>query len=207
MEVVNFLPRVLGALVIFIVGVLIAAGIGKLVEKIFEAIRLDAFVGRLGLNAYFERAHMRLRVSHFLGRLVYWFLLIAFLLAAVNALDLAVFADFLRQVLLYLANVVVAVLIMIATLLLARFVKGIVMAASSGARLTSAGFLASLAWWAVALFGFFAALLQLGIAASLINTIVMGVIAMLALAGGLAFGLGGREAAAEVIRHFREDLR
>lgn len=205
-EVVNFLPNVLGALVIFIVGAIIAAGIGKLIEKIFEALKLDSFLGKVGLNTYFERAHMRLRASHFLGRLVYWFLVIAFLLAAVNALNLTVFADFLQQVLMYLANVVVAVLIMIATFILGNFVKHLVMAAASGARIASAGFLATLAWWAIFLFGFFAALLQLGIAEDLIKTLVMGVIAMLALAGGLAFGLGGRDAAADVIRRFREGL-
>lgn len=205
-QVVAFLPNILGALVIFIVGVIIAAGIGKLVEKIFEALKLDTLLGKVGLNTYFERAHMRLRASHFLGRLVYWFLVVAFLMAAVNALNLAVFADFLQQVLLYLANVVVAVLIMIATFILANFVKNLVLAAASGARVGSAGFLATLSWWAIFLFGFFAALLQLGIAEELIQTIVMGVIAMLALAGGLAFGLGGREAASDVIRRFRDNL-
>src|SRR5579859_4382137 len=80
-SVVNYLPRLIGALVILIVGLLIAAGLGKLVEKIFEAIKLDAFLARIGVGTYVERAGLRLRVSHFLGKLVYWFLVVAFLLA------------------------------------------------------------------------------------------------------------------------------
>ncbi len=203
-SVVDYLPRLIGALVILIVGLLIAAGLGKLVEKIFDAIKLDAFLAKIGLGTYVERAGMRLRASHFLGKLVYWFLVVAFLLAAVNALGLNVFADFLHQVLYYLGNVVAAVLIMLAAIVLGNFARSVVSGAVMSSRLAGASFLGALTWWAIVIFGFLAALLQLNIAATIINAIVTGIIAMLALAGGLAFGLGGREYAAELIRKMRE---
>lgn len=207
MSVVYFLPNLIGALIILIVGLLIAAGLGRLVEKVFDMLKFDSFLQKLGLGPHVERAGLRLRGSRFLGRLVYWFLVIAFLLAAVNALNLTVFASFLSQVLAYLGNVVAAVLIMFAAIVLGNFVRGVVSASVASSRLQGATFLGALSWWAIIIFGFFSALLQLHIAESIINTLVMGVIAMLALSGGLAFGLGGREYAQELIRKMREGGR
>jgi hypothetical protein len=201
---VNFLPNVIGALVVFIIGLIVAALIGKLVEKIFEALRLDQGLMKAGLAPYFERAGMRLRASHFLGKLVYWFIVIAFLLAAVNALNLAVFADFLSQALAFLGNVVIAVLIMLAAIVLANVARSIVRGSVMSARLGGAEFLGALTWWAITIFGLLAALSQLNVAATVINALVIGVIAMLALAGGLAFGLGGKETAAEVLRKIKK---
>lgn len=201
--VVAFLPNLLGALVILILGLIVAAGLGRLVEKIFDAVKLDAFLSKIGLAPHFERAGMRLRGSRFLGRLVYWFLVVAFLLAAVNALGLVVFAGFLREVLFYLGNVVVAILIMLAALVVANFARKIVVGAVASARLSGEHFLGVITWWAITLFGFFAALSQLGVAETVVNALVVGVVAMLALAGGLAFGLGGRDYAASLLEKLR----
>jgi hypothetical protein len=203
-SVVNFLPNILGALLVFIIGLIVAALIAKLVEKIFELVKLDHLLAKAGLAPYFERAGMRLRAAHFLGRLVYWFIVIAFLLAAVNALNLTIFADFLGQALAFLGNVVIAVLIMLATMVLANLVRSIVHGSVASARLGNANFLGSLAWWAIVIFGLLAALSQLNVAATVINSLIIGVIAMISLAGGLAFGLGGREQAADVLRRMRD---
>ena len=201
--VVSYLPNLLGALIILIVGLIVAAGLGRLVEKIFDAVKLDSFLGKVGLTPHFERAGMRLKGARFLGQLVYWFLVIAFLLAAVNALGLTIFAVFLSEVLLYLGNVVIAVLIMLAALVLASFARKIVVGSVASARLSGEHFLGVLTWWAITLFGFFAALSQLGVAETVVNALVVGVVAMLALAGGLAFGLGGREYAASLLEKLR----
>ena len=203
-SVVNFLPNILGALLVFLIGLIIASLIAKLVEKVFELVKLDHLLAKAGLAPYFERAGMRLRAAHFLGRLVFWFVVIAFLLAAVNALNLTIFADFLGQALAFLGNVVIAVLIMLATMVLANLVRSIVQGSVASARLGSAHFLGSLAWWAIVIFGLLAALSQLNVAATVINSLIIGVIAMISLAGGLAFGLGGREQAADILRRLRE---
>lgn len=203
-SLVNFLPNVLGAIVVFIVGLIVAAVIGKIVEKVFEAIRLDQALAKAGLAPHFERAGMRLRAAHFLGRLVYWFIVVAFLLAAVNALNLTVFADFLRQALAYLGNVVIAVLIMLVAIVLANVARNVVQGSVMSARLGGADFLGALTWWAIVIFGFFSALLQLNIAESIVNALVIGFIAMLSLAGGLAFGLGGRDMATDLLRRLRD---
>jgi len=200
----NFLPNLIGALIVLIIGLIVAAGLGALVEKVFEALRLDTFLEKLGLKPFFERAGLRLRGSFFLGRLVYWFIVIAFLLAACSSLGLYALSNFLSAVLGYLPNVIAAVLIMLAAVVLANFIRRIVTASVLSAKLHAAHFLGTLTWWAIVIFGFLAALTQLQIAVTIIQSIVTGFIAMLALAGGLAFGLGGRDYASHLLGKLRE---
>lgn len=202
--VVSFLPTLIAAIVVFIIGLIVAAGLGALVEKIFEAIRLDSLLNKLGLSPYLERAGLRLHGARFLGQMVNWFLIIAFLLAASDILGLTALSLFLRDVLFYLPNIVVAVLIMLATVVVANFCRRVVTASVMSARLHAPHFLGTLTWWAIVVFGLLAALVQLNIAPSIINSLVTGFIAMLALAGGLAFGLGGKEYAAYLINRLRE---
>jgi len=204
LQFANFLPGLIGALIVLIIGLIVAAGLGALVEKIFEALRLDLFLEKLGLKPHFERAGLRLRGSYFLGRLVYWFIVIAFLLAACSNLGLYALSNFLGAVLGYLPNVIAAVLIMLASVVLANFIRRVVTASVLSAKLHAAHFLGTLTWWAIVIFGFLAALTQLQIAVTIIQSIVTGFIAMLALAGGLAFGLGGREYATHLLGRLRE---
>jgi len=199
-----FVPRLIGALVVIIVGLIVAAGLGTLVEKIFDALRLDSFLAKLGLAPYFERAGLRLRASRFLGQLVNWFIIIAFLLAASDSLGLFALSGFLKDVLAYVPNVIAAVLIMLAAVVLGSFLKKLVSASVMSAKLHAAHFLGTFTWWSIVVFGFLTALVQLNVAASIINSVITGFIAMLALAGGLAFGLGGREYATYLIGRLRD---
>ena len=204
LQFANFVPGLIGAILVLIIGLIVAAGLGLLVEKIFDALRLDTFLTKLGLKPYFERAGLKLRGSYFLGRLVYWFIVIAFLLAACSDLGLYALSGFLNEVLAYLPNVIAAVLIMLAAVVLANFIRRVVTASVLSARLHAAHFLGTLTWWAIVIFGFLAALSQLEIAVTIIQSIVTGFIAMLALAGGLAFGLGGRDYASHLLMQLRE---
>ena len=202
--IVAFLPSLLGALIVFVIGLIVASGLGALVEKIFDAIKLDSLLSKLGLSPYFERAGLRLRGARFLGQLVNWFLVVAFLLAASDILHLTALSSFLRDVLNYIPNIVGAVLIMLAAVVVANFLKRIVTASVMGAKLNAAHFLGTLTWWALVVFGLLASLVQLNVAPSIINSLVTGFIAMLALAGGLAFGLGGRDYAQYMIGKLRD---
>jgi hypothetical protein len=201
---INFVPNLIGALIVLIIGLIVAAGLGAVVEKIFEAIRLDSFLAKLGIKQYFDRAGLRLRVSYFLGRLVYWFLILAFLLAAVNSLGLYALSAFLSSILSYLPNVIAAVLIMLAAAIIASFLRRTVVASVMGANLNAPHFLGALVWWVVIIFGILAALTQLNIAAMILQTLITGFIAMLALAGGLAFGLGGKDYANHLLNKLKD---
>ncbi len=199
-----FVPDLIGALIVLIVGLIVASGIGTIVEKMFEGMKLDNVLGKLGANPYFERAGIKMRASYFLGRLVYWFVVIAFLTAISDILKLQTFSDFLNRVLNYIPNVIVAVLILLAAVVIGNFLKRIVTASVLSARLHAAHFLGAITWWSVVIFGFLAALVQLNIAVEIINTIVMGFIGMIAIAGGIAFGLGGKDYANHLINKLRD---
>lgn len=204
---IDFLPILVGALVIFLIGLVIAGGLGKLAERIIRALPVDLVLERLGFKEPLERAGLSLDSGRFVGGLVRWFLIIAFVLAAVDILHLTQVSVFLNSVLLYIPNIIVAVIILLAAVLVASFLERVVRAAVDASELTHGGFLATLTRWTVFIFGIFAALIQLGIAPQLMNTLFTGIIAMLAIAGGLAFGLGGRDFASEVIEKIRSDMK
>ncbi len=202
--VIGFLPTLIGALIIFVIGLVVAAVLGTIVEKIFDALKLDSLLGKLGLEPYFTRAGIHLKGARFLGQLVNWFLIIAFLLAASDILGLFALSSFLKDVLLYIPNVIVAVLIMLAAVVLGNFLRRVVTASVTSARLHASHFLGTLTWWAVVVFGLLTALVQLNVAATIINSLITGFIAMLALAGGLAFGLGGKGYAEYLLEKLRD---
>ena len=203
---VGFLPEVVGAIVVFIVGLIVAAGLGMLVEKVLDTLRLTPLVNKTGVDEYFRRGGLELNVSRFFGRLTYWFIVIAFFLAATDILRFNALSGFLQSVLLYIPRIAVAVLIMLAAAVVANFLKTAVRASVMSAKMHSAKFLAALTWWAVIVFGLLAALSQLGIAVTIINIILTGFVVMLALAGGIAFGLGGRDYASYLVNRLKEDV-
>ncbi|KKU11994.1 MAG: CmpX protein [Candidatus Azambacteria bacterium GW2011_GWC2_45_7b] len=203
---VLFLPSFLGALVIFFVGLVIAAGIGKIVEKLIDALKLDRLLEQLGLGRVLERADVRLHSGRFVGVLIQWFFIVVTLLAVSDILKLEAFSDFLSQVLLYVPNIVIAVLIMLAGVVTAAFLAKLVRASVMAARLHAAHFLGTLTKWSVLIFAFLAALSQLGVAGALVNTLIMGFVAMLAIAGGLAFGLGGKDVAAAWLEKMKSEI-
>jgi len=196
---------VLAKLIVLIIGLVIASVFGTVVEQIIKAIKLDELLKKIGVAQYVERGDMRLDSGRFLGRAVYWFFAIVAILAVSSLLGLDVFSDFLKQVLLYFPNIVAAALIMLATLVVAKFSKSLVKASVSSAKLYAANFLGSFVWWIVVVFGLITALMQLGINVYVLQTVITGVVAMLALAGGIAFGLGGKDYAASLIEKLKRE--
>ncbi len=205
-QVANWLPSLIGAMLVFVVGLIVAAGLSSLVERVLGAVKLDNLLRKLGVEEYTRRANLELNSGHFLGQLVYWFMVLAFLLAASDILGFYALSSFLRDVLIYLPNLVIAVLIMLAALVVSNLTMHLVRASVMGAKLHSAKFLGSASWWVIMVFGGLAALVQLGIAVSIINTLITGMIAMMALAGGLAFGLGGKDYAAHLLGKLQSEL-
>lgn len=205
-DFVGFLPTFISALVVFVVGLIVAAAVGQLVERVVGALKLDGLLAKAGVETHVRRAGLKLNVGRFLGRLTYWFILIAFFLAASDILGFFTLSSFLQAVLLYIPQVIVAVLILLATVIIASFLRGVVKASAKTGGFTSANFLGSLTWWAITLFGVSAALIQLGIAAPLVQAFITAVFAMVALAGGIAFGLGGKNYAEHLLKKFREEV-
>jgi len=203
----GFLPNLIGAIIVFVVGLVVASVLERLVERIVYFLKIDAMLRRAGVEPYFEQANIKMNVGHFIGKVAYWFIAIVFLIAASDILHFAAFSSFLRDTLIpFLPNVLVAVLIVLASLVAANFLRRLVVASINGARMHHAKGLGTLTWWVVFIFGFLSALLQVGVAVGIINTLITGIIAMLAIAGGLAFGLGGKERAARFLEKMSNDI-
>ncbi|QQG46617.1 MAG: hypothetical protein HYY55_02115 [Candidatus Niyogibacteria bacterium] len=205
--VVAFVPQLVIALVIFIIGWVIAAALEGVVIQIFRALKIDRALQGLGVEDPLSRAGFRLDSGKFVGVLVKWFFILVFLVAAVDVLGLREVNVFLAQiVLVYLPNVIVAAIILVVAAVIADVVRKFVAGSAKAAHLPSAGFLGGVAKWAIWIFAILAALYQLGIAGVFVQTFFTGFIAALALAVGLAFGLGGKEAAARFIERLRSDI-
>lgn len=194
------IPWILAAIVVFALGWAIAIAIGKIVAGVVVSLKLDEGLGKLGLREGLERAGLRLDSAAFLGGLFRWVFVVVFLLAAANILQLEGVTLFLKEVLLYIPNLIIAAIMVIATLLLAGFFEKLVHASVEAARLKSGAVLGSLAKWATLLFGFLAAVQQLGVAKDIINIFVTGFVAMVALAGGIAFGVAGKDFASDALK-------
>lgn len=202
-----FLPNLIAALIVFFVGWAISIAAGRLVEKLLAVLRINQAFERLGgLKAAVERAGLRLNISLLVGEIVKWFLIIVTLLAATDILGLNEISGFLTAVLLYIPNVVVAALILIIAVVLSNFVYRTVEASITAAGFGSATIAAAVSKWAIIIFAVLAALIQLNVAVALIQTIVTAFFAMLALAGGLAFGLGGKDLATRWLKRLENDL-
>jgi len=200
---VSALPSVVGAVVILIVGWIIAGWIGGLVTRALRAIRFDEMAARAGVTSFLERAQVRADPAGVLGATVMWYVRLVVVLMAANAVGLTAVSTIVNDILAFIPNLVVAVLILGAFSWLAGLTRKIVRGALGGSALPNADAIASLAYAAVFAFGVVAAADQIGVAATLVNTLFIGLVAGFALAFGLAFGLGGREEAASILRDWR----
>ncbi len=206
-RVIGFLPQLVMAVVVFFIGIYVANLLSTIVERVLRASRVDTLLRRMGLEEYTRRANMELNFGHFIGQIVYWFFFLVVLLASSDILHFYNLSSFINVVLAYIPNLLIAVLIMVAAFVIANLVKRVVRASVMGARLHAAKFLSSAAWWAIVILGLLASLTQLGIATSFIETFLTGLIGMVALAGGIAFGLGGKEYASEILKDLRDELQ
>jgi len=203
---ITFVPTLIGALLVFLLGLIVASVIGKVVERIIRALRVDQAIERISIGEKLKEHGIEVTFSQFLGKLVQWFLVLVFLMAATDILGLVQVTNFLNSVLLYLPNVVVATIILSIAFLLGNLVYTIVRSSTRAAGVMNAGLLATIIKWAIVIFGLLAALIQLGIATSLVNTIFIGLVSAISLAIGLAFGLGGRDEAALILKKIRENI-
>ena len=202
--VISFIPSLIGAIIVLIIGLIIASALKTLVEKVLDAVKLDNLLRKIDVEKFFQRAGIALNSGKFFGALVYWFFAIVFILVAADILRLEGLSQFLRQVVLYVPNIILAALIMLATIVVANFLRNVVKTSVAGAKLHASKFLGTATWWATVIFGILAALIQLGIAPALLNTIITGIVAMFAIAGGIAFGLGGKDYAAYLVNKLKE---
>lgn len=207
-EVAVSLPNIVLALLLIIVGWLVGIGVGSLVARVVGALHVDDALRSANVNQIVERAGFRFSSGRLLGGLVKWFVIAVFFVVALDVLELGPVTAFLSHIVFYyIPQVIVAVLILLIAALLADFVGQLVVGAAKAADIGSPFFVGSVARWAIWIFAILAALDQLNVASSLVETLFTGIVVAIALAFGLSFGLGGRDAAARYIDRVSRELR
>ena len=198
-SVVAVLPKIVLALLLFTVGWLIAGLVREGLREIFKMAKVDAALSHTGLDEGLARAGFKMESGLFVGELVKWFIVVLFLQISLDLVGLNQVNSFLSSLVSYIPNVIIAgIVIMVGALvanLVGRLVEGSARATSLGGGKTAG----QIARWSVWVFVAFAAVSQLQVLNSIVQPLIYGIIAMLSLAGGLAFGLGGRDAAARAI--------
>ena len=203
---ITFLPSFIGALIIFFIGLIIATGISELVERILDALKIDKVLEKMGFKTFTDRAGIKLDAGFFVGQLTKWMIVLAFLSSTLSYLKLEAFSEFFTRIVAYLPNVIVAVVIFLITVLVADFVGKMAKAGASGFGFKMASFTSSTVKWAIYIVGFLTALEKLGVPTTYLNNVFTGLIIMFALAGGIAFGVGGKDVAADILHGIKKEI-
>jgi small-conductance mechanosensitive channel len=203
---ISFVPSLLVAVIVFIIGWVVADVVGKALKQVIDALKVDKLFASAGAEQALSRAGFKLSVGGFLGEIVRWFIIIVFLMTSLEVIGLSQVNSFLRDVVLtYIPQVVIAALILLVASVLADAAARVVSGAAKATNVHASALLANVAKYSIWIFAFIVALAQLGIAPQFMQILFTGLVAGLALAGGLAFGLGGKDAAARTIETLRSD--
>ncbi|GAC1413250.1 MAG: hypothetical protein NVSMB66_4650 [Candidatus Doudnabacteria bacterium] len=206
-KILSFLPNLLAAIIFLILGWLVAVFLARLVEKVLTSIKVDQFADRLGLTTLSQRTGRKLTVSGLGAWLIKWFILIGVFLAAADILGLTQVSAFLYgRVLPYFGNVIIAVAMLVIGILAADFLADLVRGALEAAQMPSAKALSAITRWSVIIMTVLTALAQLNVATQFIQNLFTAIVAMIAIAGGIAFGLGGRDHAKKVLDAVERDM-
>jgi len=203
-RIMAYLPVLLGALVILIVGWIVAKIIRSIVNGVLKVVRFDALADKAGISEVLRKGDLKITARQVVSSLVYWLIIIMVLVMAANALGLPKASDILSSLFAYVPKVIAALLVLVVAMFLANFVSGIVKIAAGNAKLPKPQLLAGISRWAIIIFALTIALAQLGIAPLLITATFNIILGGIVLALALAFGLGGKDAAARYLEELKQ---
>lgn len=200
---INFIPNFIVAVIVFLIGWIIAAIIGKIISQILFRLQFNRLFEKASWREALEKAEIKVNPAEFIGAIFKWILVIIILLITVEILGLTQFQVLLNQMVAWIPNLLVAIVIFVVAVIVADLLDKIVVASVKRIGIEYVGILGLIIRWAIYIFAGLAILVQLGVATALINTLIISFFGTFALAFGLAFGLGGKDTAAKLI----EDLR
>jgi len=205
---IQFAPKLIVAIVFFIIGWILGSLVAKAFEHVFASLKVDKLFQSIKLDDFMHRAGMNLNTGFFVGQIVRWFIIIVFLLPSLNLVGLEYISGFLQtDVLGFLPRVIVAAFILIIATVVADAISKAISAGAKTMNLHSANMLGTVAKYAIWVFAFIIAFGQLGVAPAYMQILFAGIIGMFAVAGALAFGLGGKDAASNWISKLRDEMR
>jgi len=206
-KITAFLPMLIGAIIIFVVGLLLARLVKYLTVKLLKLVRLDKAGEKTGLKDFLEKGNILKPPSEIVGALIYWFLMILVLIATLDAMGLPIVSELLNNVFYYIPNVVAAIIVIILGILLGNLLSAVVRTAASNAGLAAAEGLSKAALYAIIFFSSTVALVQLGIGKDVVAASFEIAFGAVALALAIAFGLGGKDVATEYLQKWLKETK
>jgi hypothetical protein len=194
------IPKVIGFLIILLIGWLVASALAGIVARVLRSVQFNNMADRSGFTGFIQNMGVETDAAGFIATTAKWFIRLIALTVAFDALGLPAVSQVLRQILFFIPNLIVALVVLVIGGLVANAISRVVRGATAEAGLGNPGLLSTIARFAVWAFAVIIAVNQIGIASTLVNTLFMGFVGALALACGLAFGLGGRDTAGEIVR-------
>ncbi len=201
--VVTFVPRFIAGLLILLIGIVIGSIIKQVILSVSKSLNIDSYLKRYGV----PELRQNYTWSNILAEIVRWFVIIIFLIPTADVWGMPRIGTLLNELLLYLPNVFVAVIIALVGFVLARLAHDVILASVKGVTKESANMVATAGQWIINVFVILAVLNQLGVASDLVRILFTGIVAMVALAGGIAFGLGGQKNAQDILDGIRKRLK
>jgi hypothetical protein len=195
----GYVPTIVGALLILVIGWLVAKVIETVAVRVLKAIRVDMASDKAGLTNILAQGDIKVTVSELLGGIVYWLLMLVVIATVLNALNLTVAASILSRFVEYIPNILAAVFILVLGMFLASFTAAIVRTAASNAGVENSKALAEISKTILIVFAILIAIEQLGIGVAVINLAISIILASIGLAVGLAFGLGSKDIAGKML--------
>lgn len=198
-SVLIFLPRILVALIIFLVGITLSRWVKKLIVRSLEKLRLSSELEKTPIESFLKNAEVTMKIEVVLANAVYWVLILVVLQASISVLGLTAVSSLLERILLYLPRIISAVLILLFGVLLAGLAEALVKGVVKTIDVKSSRMLGTVTSYLIMIVAVMAGVSELGIAQTFINTLFMGFVAAIAVAAGLAFGLGSKDTVAKIM--------
>ncbi|MGE5319379.1 MAG: mechanosensitive ion channel family protein [Hyphomicrobiaceae bacterium] len=203
-QMAAFVPQLLAALLLLFVGWLFANLVRTAVTKLLDVLHFDSLAEKTGIEAFLKHGNLEVSLSRLLAKLAYWVVIFVVVVTVANSLGLHIVADLFNKIVLYIPNIIVAILVLVFGVLVARFINRMVFAYLNNIGVQGALTISTLSEYAVIIFVVFVALEQLQIGTSLLTAAFQIGFGAVGLAFALAFGIGGREWAASVIKKMTE---
>ncbi len=204
---VVLIPVLLGAVIVFAVGWFISIWAGKIITEILKRIKFNRVFEKGSWKAALEKAEVKMDAAGFVGAIVKWVLIIVFLSAAIRILGIEAFDYFIAAIVGYLPNVLVATLIFVVAVIVTDIASKVVRAGIESIKVGYSHLIGEVVRWAIWTFAILAILYQLGVARPFMETLFAGLVAILVISFGIAFGLGGKDVAAELLQDLRKKLK
>jgi hypothetical protein len=199
-RMIMHIPGIAAALLLLLLGMFTARLLRTVIDRLLTQARLDEYTSKVGINEVVARLGMGKSPVYVFSFLTYWFVLFVFFVSAANAVNLTVVSQLLERFALFLPILIGALLILFGGLLFARFLHEIVLNAASANNVRGGTVLAHAAYVLVVVFSAMTAMEQLGMKLSFISAAIQILLGSVGLAAAIAFGIGGKDVAAEIIR-------